>query len=71
MCSSLSESNLTELKSSLINYQDLYSTFFSHRPLDLNNVFKENIKILVKDGDRTIDDIPEPEKVIEYVRMIC
>lgn len=45
------------------------SIFFivdSHRPLDLNNVFKEQIKILVKDGDNTIDEIPEPEKVIEY-----
>jgi len=38
----------------------------SHRPLDLNNVFKEHVKILVKDGDRTVDDIPEPDKVIEY-----
>lgn len=42
--------------------------FNSHRPLDLNNVFKEQIKILIKDGDTTIDDIPDPEKVIEYVR---
>jgi len=38
--------------------------------LDLNNVFKEQIKILVKDGDATIDDIPDPEKVIEYVSQI-
>ena len=38
----------------------------NHRPLDLNNVFKENVKILVKQGDRTIDEIPEPDKVIEY-----
>lgn len=45
------------------------STFYvvdSHRPLDLNNVFKEQIKILIKDGDATIDEIPDPEKVIEY-----
>ena len=45
-----------------------YLDFSSHRPLDLNNVFKEQIKILIKDGDTTIDDIPDPEKVIEYVR---
>ena len=41
---------------------------YSHRPLDLNNVFKEQIKILIKDGDASIDEIPDPEKVIEYVR---
>ena len=48
----------------------IHALFFSHRPLDLNNVFKEQIKILIKDGDTTIDDIPDPEKVIEYVSFI-
>ncbi|XP_057295663.1 cell division control protein 45 homolog isoform X1 [Hydractinia symbiolongicarpus] len=45
------------------------TTFYivdSHRPLDLNNVFKEQVKILIKEGDSSIDEIPEPEKVIEY-----
>jgi len=37
----------------------------NHRPFDLNNVFRENVKILVKEGDRTLEEIPEPEKVYE------
>ncbi|XP_065663876.1 cell division control protein 45 homolog isoform X2 [Hydra vulgaris] len=38
----------------------------SHRPLDLNNVYRDQIKVIIKDGDNTLDEIPEAEKVIEF-----
>jgi len=37
----------------------------SHRPFDLSNIFNEQIKLLVKDGDATLEEIPDADKVLE------
>ena len=39
--------------------------FFSHRPLDLDNVYNQNqVKIIIKEGD-TFDEIPDFDKVFD------
>lgn len=41
--------------------------FSSHRPLELSNIFKDQVKIIAKEGDATLEEIPEAEKIIEEV----
>lgn len=48
-------------------YHDLFCLFSSHRPLELSNIFKDQVKIIAKEGDATLEEIPDAEKIIEEV----
>lgn len=64
----LSDSSMSlKYISSLNAFDIMFLVFlcFSHRPLDLDNVYNQNqVKLVIKEGD-TFDEIPDFDKVFD------